>query len=129
MEGKARARIDVRTKNLAKRIKQGEIAVIDHADLDQVSADSLVKAKVRLVINASRSMTGRYPNPGPAVLLQNGIEILDNIGRPVFDKIREGDILEIRGAEIWRGQELLGTGTYMDLKTINHRLREVARTC
>ena len=125
MEGKARARIDVRTKNLAKRIKQGEIAVIDHADLDQVSADSLVKAKVRLVINASRSMTGRYPNPGPAVLLQNGIEILDNIGRPVFDKIREGDILEIRGAEIWRGQELLGTGTYMDLKTINHRLREV----
>ncbi|MGE5583389.1 MAG: putative cytokinetic ring protein SteA [Bacillota bacterium] len=127
LDFKAIARIDSRTKNLAKRIKPGEIAVIDHADLDQVAADSLVKAKVKLVINASLSITGRYPNPGPAILLREGIGILDNVGKECFQKIHEGDLLEIRGTQIWKGYNCLGTGEQLELKTVLKNMREIRR--
>ena len=125
MELKAKARIDCRTKNLAKRIKQGEIAVIDHADLDHVAADSLAKAKIKLVINASPSITGRYPNPGPSLLLQEGINILDNIGKNVFLKIHDGDLLEIKGNQIWCGGELLGEGEFLEAAAVQKRLWEI----
>lgn len=124
---KAKVRIDPRTKNLAKRIKAGEIAVINHTDLDQVAADSLVKAKVKMVINAEMSISGRYPNPGPTVLLNEGIPLLDNVGQEVFSKIREGDTLEIRGNQIWRGAELLGTGEILELKAVQQRLRDIRK--
>lgn len=127
MDIKAVARIDRRTKNLTRRLKPGDIAVIDHTDLDQVAADSLCKAKVKMVINASPSISGRYPNPGPAVLLKEGIAILDNVGSDVFDKIHEGDILEIKGPEIWRGSEYLGKGEYLDLNNVNLLMREIRK--
>jgi uncharacterized membrane-anchored protein len=125
MEIKARARLDHRTKNLAKRIQQGEIAVIDHADLDQVSADSLIKAKVRLVINASPSITGKYPNPGPAVLLKEGIGILDNVGPEIFQKVHEGDIIEIKDNQIWKNDVYIGQGVFLEQLSVNRRLKEI----
>ena len=125
MDFRAKARIDVRTKNLAKRVKPGEIAIIDHADLDQVAADSLANAKVKLVINASPSITGRYPNPGPKVLLQAGIPVLDNVGQEAFQKIHEADFLEIKGHQIWKNGVLLGEGELLELKEVNKRLREI----
>jgi uncharacterized membrane-anchored protein len=125
LDFKAAARVDVKTKNLAKRIKPGEIAVIDHADLDQVSADSLIKAKVRLIINASPSVTGRYPNPGPIYLLQEGIPILDNVGKDLFQKIREGDMLEIKGNQILKGDTLLGEGQLLELEVLLKNLRKL----
>lgn len=125
MELRAKARIDSRTKNLVKRIKPGEIAVIDHADLDQVAADSLVQAKVKLVINASPSITGKYPNPGPSKLLEEGINILDNVGKEFFNKIHDGDLLEIKGNQVFKGKELLGQGDFLDLKVVKLRLKEI----
>jgi uncharacterized membrane-anchored protein len=59
------ARLDRRTKNLTKRLRPGDIAVIDHVDIDRVSADSLVGCKVAAVVNAAPSISGRYPNLGP----------------------------------------------------------------
>lgn len=125
MDFKATARVDIRTKNLAKRIKPGEIAVIDHADLDQVAADSLIKAKIKMVINASPSITGRYPNPGPATLLQENIAILDNVGKELFQKIREGDLLEIKDGQIWKGKTFLGEGQFLELTSVIKNLREI----
>lgn len=119
------ARIDPRTKNLAKRIKPGEIAVIDHQDLDEVAADSLVKARIKLVINASMSISGKYPNPGPARLLESGIGIIDNVGKEIFQKIHEGDLLEIKGSQIWKDRILLGEGHLLELKAVNARLKEI----
>lgn len=127
MEFRARARVDSRTKNLVKRIRPGEIAVIDHADLDEVAADSLATAKVRMVINASPSMTGRYPNPGPRLLLEAGIPILDRVGRPVFDAIVDGDLLEIRDNQIWRDEVRLGEGRLLRLAEIQRKLREIRK--
>jgi uncharacterized membrane-anchored protein len=59
------ARLDRRTKNLTKRLRAGEIAVIDHVDIDRVSADALVGTRVAAVVNAAPSISGRYPNLGP----------------------------------------------------------------
>ncbi len=125
MEIKAKARIDYRTKNLAKRIQQGEIAIIDHADLDQVSADSLIKARIKLVINASSSMTGKYPNPGPAHLLKEGIGILDNVGQEIFQKVHEGDFIEVKGNQIWKNDVLLAEGVFLESHTVKRRLKEI----
>jgi len=40
------ARVDRRTKNLTKRLRPGDIAVIDHLDLDRVAAEALVACRV-----------------------------------------------------------------------------------
>ena len=69
------ARVDPRTKVLVKRLEPGDIAVIDHADLDRVSADELIDCRVAAVVNAAKSITGRYPNLGPRLLLEAGIPL------------------------------------------------------
>jgi uncharacterized membrane-anchored protein len=127
LECKAIARIDPRTKNLAKRMKPGEIAVIDHQDLDEVAAYSLINAKIKIVINASQSISGKYPNPGPAHLLEAGIGIIDNVGKEIFQKIHEGDQLEIKDGQISRGQEIIGSGEVLELKAVLNRLKEIRK--
>jgi uncharacterized membrane-anchored protein len=125
LDCKAIARIDLRTKNLAKRIRPGEIAILDHADIDQVSADSLIKAKIKMVINASPSQTGRYPNPGPAFLLQQGIMILDNVGKEIFQKVHEGDLLEIRENQIWKDEVFIGEGQFLELDAVLKNIKKL----
>jgi uncharacterized membrane-anchored protein len=88
---------DRRTKNLTRRLKPGEIALIHHADLDTTAARALVERRVLAVVNAVRSVTGRYPNRGPSVLLEAGIPILDNIGDEAFETVRDGSTGHIEG--------------------------------
>ncbi len=83
-------RLDRRTKNLTKRLRPGDIAVIDHVDIDRVSADALVSCKVAGVVNAAPSISGRYPNLGPEILVKAGIPLLDGVGRDVFAALKEG---------------------------------------
>src|SRR3954453_3881673 len=83
-------RLDRRTKNLTKRLRPGDIAVIDHQDVDRVSADSLVACRVAPVFNAAPSISGRYPNLGPEILVSAGIPLLDDVGKDVFTKVKEG---------------------------------------
>ena len=78
------ARVDARTKNLISRIQPGEIAIIDHEDIDRMAAESLVQRKVAAVVNASRSSTGRYPNLGPLLLCSAGIPVIDEAGKRVM---------------------------------------------
>jgi uncharacterized membrane-anchored protein len=85
------ARLDRRTKNLTKRLKPGEIAIIHHSDLDRVSAEALVTAGVSAVVNAVPSVSGRYPNLGPAILLEAGIPLIDAVGEQIFSQVKEGD--------------------------------------
>ncbi|MFM8972178.1 MAG: putative cytokinetic ring protein SteA [Actinomycetota bacterium] len=118
---RAVARVDRRTKDLAGRIGRGEIAVIDHADIDRVAAESLVAAGVAAVINASASITGRYPNGGPAVIVSAGIPLLDAAGPAVMDRILDGEEIEIRDGEIRRGADLVATGTPLDAEEIARR--------
>src|SRR5512133_1919567 len=78
------ARVDRRTKNLTKRLRPGDIAVIDHLDLDRVSAEALVACRPAAVLNAARSTSGRYPNLGPEILVGAGIPLVDDLGPDVF---------------------------------------------
>src|SRR6185369_2022050 len=80
------ARVDQRTKNITKRLSPGDIAIIDHSDLDRVSAEELIRRKVAAVVNASVSITGRYPNLGPKLLLDAGIPVVDGVGQDVLAK-------------------------------------------
>jgi uncharacterized membrane-anchored protein len=84
-------RLDRRTKNLTKRLRPGEIAVIHHTDLDRVSAEALVECGVTAVVNAVPSVSGRYPNMGPGILMEAGIPLVDNVGEDVFTALHEGD--------------------------------------
>ena len=85
------ARLGKRTKRLVKRLRRGDIAIIDHLDLDRVSAEDLIACGVEAVVNAAHSSSGRYPNAGPLLLVQAGIHLVDAPGAPLFDLLEDGD--------------------------------------
>jgi uncharacterized membrane-anchored protein len=94
-------RLDRRTKNLTKRLRPGDVAVIDHVDIDRVSADSLVAAKVGAVVNAAPSISGRYPNLGPEILTAAGIPLVDGVGKDVFGALKEGAQVRVEGSTLY----------------------------
>jgi uncharacterized membrane-anchored protein len=116
-----------KTKLLVERLEPGDIAVIDHRDLDDVAAESLCSQKVRAVINADASISGAYPNKGPARLAQGRVVHLDQTGQDFFARINEGDILTVRGNGIWRGAELLARGRLVDEQVIIRQLAEAEK--
>jgi uncharacterized membrane-anchored protein len=104
------AKIDRRTKDLIKRLEPGDIAVINHRDIDRIAADGLVGAGVAAVVNAEASISGRYPNGGPIRVVQAGIPLIDSVGEDVLELVREGEQVRIEGGEVWRGEDLLARG-------------------
>ncbi|NLA59254.1 MAG: hypothetical protein GX855_10195 [Firmicutes bacterium] len=119
------ARVDHKTKELIKRLRPGDIAVIDHADLDEVAAQSLLEAKVKAVVNAQPFSTGRYPNLGPQLLAKYGIVLVDRAGPEVMERIREGEQIRIVDNRIENlGGELLAEGTILTEAMIRRQLAE-----
>ena len=107
-------RVDKRTKNLTKRLRPGEIAVIDHIDLDKVSAEALVACRPAAVINVAPSISGRYPNLGPEILVAAGIPLLDNVGKGVMERLDEGDSVHLEGNVLLSGVERICDGDLQD---------------
>jgi uncharacterized membrane-anchored protein len=105
------ARLDRRTKNLTRRLQEGDIAVIDHADLDRVSAESLLHCNVAAVVNVAPSITGRYPNLGPQLLVEAGVPLIDDVGPDVFDKITDGHLVRLDGDTLYSGETVIAKGT------------------
>ena len=116
------AHVDRRTKNLVRRLQPGDIAVVDHDDLDRVAAENLVLAKVAAVVNAGRFITGRYPNVGPLLLAAAGIVLIDETGVDVMDAIAEGDLLRIDGERVLRGDEVVAKGKVHTLQSLEAQL-------
>ena len=112
------ARLDVRTKRLTGRLRPGDIAVIDHLDIDRVSADALVSCRVAAVVNVSPSTSGRYPNLGPSILVMAGVPLLDDVGAEVFSTVSEGDVLRLDGDQLWAGERLVATGRLLDAEAV-----------
>jgi uncharacterized membrane-anchored protein len=106
----ARARVDVRTKRLVTRLRPGEVAVIHHEDLDRVAAEGLVAKGAAAVVNASPSITGRYPNLGPLILVQSGVPLIDGVGPLLMRKVREGSPIRIEHDRVYVNGELVGVG-------------------
>ncbi|WP_327636793.1 putative cytokinetic ring protein SteA [Kribbella sp. NBC_00482] len=111
-------RLDRRTKNLTKRLKPGEIAVIDHVDLDRVSAEALVDCRVAAVVNVADSISGRYPNLGPEILVEAGIPLVDGVGREVFSVLHEGEQVRLDDGTLYRGHEAVAKGMTQDSKSV-----------
>ncbi len=105
----ARVRVDRRTKDLIKRLEPGEIAVIDHADLDRVAGDGLVEKRAGAVLNASPSISGRYPNGGPIRVVAAGIPLLDEVDRSLLERLKDGDTVTLVGGEVRVGDEVVAT--------------------
>jgi len=118
------ARLDRRTKRLVGRLRPGDIAVIDHVDLDRVAADSLVAVGVSAVLNAKPSISGRYPNLGPQVLVDAGIPLLDDLGDGVFQQIREGDQVRIDDNTVFLDDEPVAHGVRQDRETVSKAMQD-----
>jgi uncharacterized membrane-anchored protein len=119
------ARVDRRTKNLVPRLQPGEIAIVDHADIDRVSAEGLIHRQVAAVVNASRSTTGRYPNLGPLLLCGAGVVILDDVG-PEIMQVAEGTRVLIEDDRIFSvsngDRSEIARGHLLDLEKVEEQL-------
>jgi uncharacterized membrane-anchored protein len=118
------ARVDPRTKVLVKRLNPGDIAVIDHADLDRVSADELIDCRVAAVVNAAKSITGRYPNLGPRLLVEAGIPLVDDVGSDVLIRISEGAVVRLDGDVLFAGDQAVAKGVLQDETTLAKSMQQ-----
>jgi uncharacterized membrane-anchored protein len=113
-----RARVDRRTKELVSRVEPGDVAVINHEDLDRVAAEALVRARVAAVVNAAPSISGRYPNLGPKILEEAGIPLVDRVGPLVLQKVREGEPVHLEDDRLFAEDRLLAVGIRQDRASI-----------
>lgn len=112
------ARLDRRTKHLTKRLCPGDIAIIDHEDLDRVSVDALIARQVAAVVNAATSISGRYPNLGPERLIEAGVPLVDGVGADVFTRVREGMQVRLDGETLYVGDEVVAKGRLQSAESV-----------
>ncbi|HKP09953.1 MAG TPA: putative cytokinetic ring protein SteA [Gaiella sp.] len=118
------ARLGRRTKDLVRRLRPEDVAIVDHADLDRVSAAELVESGVRVVVNVAPSSTGRFPNAGPLELVRAGVRLVDAPGAPLFDELSDGELVRVERGYVWRDGTLLAEGTELDATTLETALAE-----
>src|ERR1700689_5585960 len=118
------ARVDRKTKNITKRLNPGEIAIIDHSDLDRVSAEELIRRKVAAVVNAAVSITGRYPNLGPQLLLDAGIPVVDDVGHDVLVKVADGTVIRLDDETLYLGDTVVAKGTPLTRESVQAAMAE-----
>ncbi len=124
------ARVDKRTKRLLSRLQPGEIAVIDHEDMDQISAEGLIQRKPKAIVNAAASSSGRYPNLGPLLLCSAGLTVVDRAGPEVMN-VPEGSRLTIQQGKVFArngaGLEEIARGQVLELGQIERELDETKK--
>ena len=113
------ARTDPRTKDLVKRLQPGEVAIIDHRDLDTVAAETLAESGVVAVVNAAASCSGRYPNDGPLIVLRAGIALVDDVGPSIMDALNPGQTVTIDGADVVVDGAVVGSGVRQTVESIS----------
>jgi uncharacterized membrane-anchored protein len=123
---RGRARLGKRTKLLVKRLQPGDVAIIDHEDIDRVAADDLVASGVRCVLNAACSSSGRYPNTGPMILTDAGIHLVDVPDGDLFAALRDGHEVAVHAGRVYRDGVLVAEGTVLDRGAV-HDAYEQAR--
>jgi uncharacterized membrane-anchored protein len=115
------ARVDRRTKDLTKRLRPGDIAVIDHEDLDRVSAEALVACRPAAVVNAASSISGRYPNLGPEIVVAAGIPLLDRAGPDVME-LKEGTELTLDAGDVRADEHTVASAAVLDIGAIQEAM-------
>jgi uncharacterized membrane-anchored protein len=118
------ARLGERTKHLVKRLRPGEVAVIDHVDVDRIAAEELIEAGVVAVLNAAPSSSGRYPNAGPLMLARAGIALVDAPDARLFELLKDGDRVRVRGGTIYVGDEEVAHGRALRVAELEREMQE-----
>lgn len=118
------ARADRNTSRLLRRVGPGDVVVLDERDLDRPTADALVRAEVAAVVNAAESISGRYPNLGPDIIVANGITLIDAIGLDVFKKIKDGTKVRVHEGNVYAGERVLVEGVELTEPQIADRMIE-----
>jgi len=124
VEFTGRARLGRRTKNLVSRLGPDDVAIIDHQDIDRVSAEELLDSGVRVVVNVSRSQSGRFPNPGPLLLVRGGVRLIDAPGASLFDELSDGEDVTVRGASVFRNGTCVANGRTLGAEELGRALEE-----
>ncbi|AGL01999.1 putative cytokinetic ring protein SteA [Desulfoscipio gibsoniae] len=119
---KGTVRLDKKTKHLVKRLQPGDIAVIDHRDLDEVAANALVEAHVKAVVNVNSSMSEVYPNCGPLTIVEAGIKLVDCPGSDLFALLTEGQEIEIKNGRVIRSGVMLTAGEELSIDIIKQKM-------
>jgi uncharacterized membrane-anchored protein len=117
-------RMDKRTKNLTKRLRPGDIALIDHQDIDRVAGEALVAARPSAVVNAAASISGTYPNLGPEIIVAAGIPLIDEVGAELFEIAKEGELLRLEGGVLLRGDVPLAAGRVLAMGDVVDAMEE-----
>lgn len=110
---------------LARRLRRGDIAVIDVLDLDQGAAEALAARKPAAVINVSPSISGRYPTGGPRVLIEANIPLVDAVGAAVLD-LKDGGTVTVAGGDVYSGEDVVATGNVLDADSITDAMTQSA---
>src|SRR6266542_2903785 len=118
------AKLDRRTKRLVQRLGPDDIAVIDHSDIDRVSAEELLDSGVRVVVNLASSQTGRFPNPGPLLLVRGGVRLIEVDEPGLFDEVSDGDLLTVRGSSLFSNGTRLASGRIVREEELAGQLKE-----
>src|SRR6185437_12259095 len=124
------ARVDLKTKVLVRRLEPGDIAVIDHPDLDRVSADELIACRVAAVVNAAKSVTGRLPNLGPGLLLDAGIPVIDDVGREALSRIADGTAVRLEKDTLYNASDqVIAKGVLLTETALDQAINDANATC
>ena len=118
------ARLGRRTKSLVPRLGPSDVAIIDHQDIDRVSAEELLESGVRVVVNVAESQSGRFPNPGPLLLVRGGVRLIDAPGARLFDELGDGESVTVRGASLFRNGTCLASGRSLEANLLAASLAE-----
>jgi uncharacterized membrane-anchored protein len=118
------ARISRNTGALLERVGHGDVVILDQVDLDRSTANALVTAGVMGVVNAAPSVSGRYPNLGPEILLAEGVTLIDEVGEDVFGRIKDGSKVRLSDGGVYVGDTLIAQGTEQTPESIADLLIE-----
>ncbi|HEX2392967.1 MAG TPA: putative cytokinetic ring protein SteA [Solirubrobacterales bacterium] len=119
------ARLGERTKHLVKRLRPGDVAIIDHVDIDRIAAEELIACEVAAVLNVSPSSSGRYPNTGPLMLVHAGIRLVDVPGSALFDQLRDGHLVTVAvDGTVSAGAQEIARGRVLGVAELERQLQE-----
>ena len=102
--------------------RPGDIAIIDHIDIDRGAAAALIDAGVVAVINLAPSVSGRYPNLGPGLLIDAGVILIDHVDTDAFTQISDGEQVRVEGDSIYSGERLVASGVLQTADSVAEAL-------
>ncbi len=120
------ARVDRHTRQLLARLRPGDVAIVDHLDLDRATAQALVDSGVVAVVNAGAMISGRHANLGPELLVAAGVLVLDGAGQAAL-QIREGTLVRLHEGELFSGDTVLASGEPLDAAAVTTQMQAARR--